>query len=65
MFFSSGFHLGLDNLCRRGGTRSRELGNVLDAHTTKINPEQNRLYVAIPAVEGEKPAEVQVFEVNP
>jgi hypothetical protein len=35
------------------------------ARTSKFVPEQNRLYVAIPAVEGEKPAEVQVFEVNP
>ncbi|MCU1297944.1 MAG: Pyrrolo-quinoline quinone beta-propeller repeat-containing protein [Acidobacteriaceae bacterium] len=35
------------------------------ARTSKFVPEQNRLYVAIPAVKGGKPAEVQVYEVNP
>jgi hypothetical protein len=38
MFFSSWFHLRLDILCQHDGTRSRELGNVLGAHTIKINP---------------------------
>jgi DNA-binding beta-propeller fold protein YncE len=34
------------------------------ARNSKFIPEQNRLYVAVPASKG-KPAEVQVFEVNP
>jgi DNA-binding beta-propeller fold protein YncE len=35
------------------------------ARTSKFVAERNRLYVAIPAVKGERPAEVEVFEVNP
>jgi DNA-binding beta-propeller fold protein YncE len=34
------------------------------ARNSKFIPEQNRLYVAVPASKG-KPAELQVFEVNP
>jgi DNA-binding beta-propeller fold protein YncE len=34
------------------------------ARNSKFIPEQNRLYVAVPSGKG-KPAEVQVFEVNP
>jgi DNA-binding beta-propeller fold protein YncE len=35
------------------------------ARTSKFVPEQNRLYVAVPAIKGGKPAEIQVYEVTP
>jgi len=35
------------------------------ARTSKFVPEQNRLYVAVPAVKGGKPAELQVYEATP
>jgi hypothetical protein len=35
------------------------------ARNSRFVPEQNRLYVAVPAVKGGKPAEIQVYEVTP
>jgi DNA-binding beta-propeller fold protein YncE len=35
------------------------------ARNSKFVPEQNRLYVAVPAVENGKAAELQVYEINP
>jgi hypothetical protein len=35
------------------------------ARNSRFIPEQNRLYVAVPAGSNGKPAEVQIYEVNP
>jgi DNA-binding beta-propeller fold protein YncE len=35
------------------------------ARTSRFVPEENRLYVAVPAVKGGKPAEIQVYEATP
>ncbi len=35
------------------------------ARTSRFVPEQDRLYVAVPAIKGGKPAEIQVYEVTP